>query len=367
MPSDTLFSTFTINQVQFFNRLAVAPMTRVSASHDGFVGPLMKDYYKQFAYGGFGLIITEGLYTDQLYSQGYLNQPGLSSHEQAFGWIEIVKGVQETGAKIIAQLMHAGALSQYNRFTADSAGPSSVQPPGKQMPSYEGEGPFNVAKEMSEKDIAEAIAGFARSAALAKKAGFDGIEIHGANGYLLDQFLTTYMNQREDRYGGRIEQRLTIFKEVITAVRDAVGSDFLVGVRVSQKKVNDSEYVWPEAEHAAALIFAKLKQWGADYIHTTEPKLLEAAFEGSDSLAKLAKRYSGLPVIANGGVTAPESARKSVSEGESDMVSLGKIALVNQDWPNKIKMNKPIRSFDYSMLTPKVNLENAARYFEKQI
>lgn len=366
MPVDTLFSKFMINRVQISNRLAVAPLTRVSALHDGTVGPLMKDYYTRFAYGGFGLIITEGLYTDPLYSQGYRNQPGISSREQAAGWTDIVQNVHKMGTKIIAQLMHAGALSQYNRFRPRAAGPSSLVPPGKQMSAYEGKGPFGVAREMTETEIGAAIAGFAQSAQLAKEAGFDGVEIHGANGYLLDQFLTPYMNEREDRYGGSLCQRLTLFSEVISAVRKAVGSGFLVGVRVSQKKVNDFTYFWPEAEQGAEVIFTSLKRFGADYIHTTEPNLLDAAFDGSDSLAKLAKRYSTLPVIANGGADIPELARKSISEGESDIVSLGKAALANQDWPNRVKAGLPLEPFDAAMLAPKANLENARRYVEEK-
>lgn len=363
---DRLFSEFKINQLTIPNRLAVAPMTRVSGCHSGAVGPLMQDYYQGFAKGGFGLIITEGLYTDQNYSQGYLNQPGISSQEHASGWVDLVQGVQRAGAKIIAQLMHAGALSQFNRFFSETAGPSSIRPVGEQMPFYNGSGPYSVPREMTLKDIDTAIEGFANSATLAKSAGFDGVEIHGANGYLLDQFLTFHTNSRSDGYGGPLKNRLKIFREVMAAVRAAVGSDFVVGVRISQKKVNDATFCWPECDAAAELIFVTLQQMGADYIHTAEPDLSAPAFPGGNSLAALAKKYSGLAVIANGGLVEPELARHSIMGGSADMIALGKIALANQDWPERVKNNHTISPFDFSMLSPKASLENAKHYFERQ-
>lgn len=363
---DQLFSECRINHLTISNRLAVAPMTRVSACHSGAIGPLMQGYYQRFAQGGFGLIITEGLYTDQNYSQGYLHQPGISSAEQASGWIDLVQGVQCAGAKIIAQLMHAGALSQFNRFSSDAAGPSAIRPVGEQMPFYNGSGRYAIPREMTERDIEVAVEGFARSAALAKSAGFDGVEIHGANGYLLDQFLTPYINQRADAYGGSLENRLKIFRDVLAAVRLAVGRDFVVGMRISQKKVNDAEYFWPEAEAAAELIFTTLQQMGADYIHTAEPDLNAPAFFCGDSLAVLAKKYSGLPVIANGGIAGPELAKYAIASGGADLVALGKIALANQDWPARIKGKDKILPFEFSMLSPEASLENAERYFERK-
>lgn len=353
----TLFKPAKIGQLSLKNTLAVAPMTRTSANAEGTVGPLMQPYYEAFAEGGFGLIITEGLYTDMQYSQGYFNQPGIATKQQANSWEKIIDGVHKQGSAIIAQLMHAGALSQYNRFSSITKGPSAVKPKGEQMTAYFGKGDYLTPEAMTERDIEEVVIGFTNAALLAQSAGFDGIEIHGANGYLLDQFLTLYTNQRADGYGGKLENRLRIYTEIIQAVRHAVGNSFIVGVRFSQKKVNDSEYLWPEGEAAAEYIFKKLAEIGVDYIHTTEPELNKPAFNQGDSLSSLAKKHSGLPVIANGGVTDAELAIAALKNDQADIVSLGRIALSNPDWPNRVNKAEPIKAFTYSLLSPTANLK----------
>lgn len=362
-----LFEPSVIGGLEIPNKLVVAPMTRMSAEKDGTVGPLMKDYYKAFAAGGFGLIITEGLYTDQLYSQGYLDQPGITTQEQAQSWEPVIKEVHTSGGVIFAQLMHAGALSQFNRFVGTTKAPSAVQPLGEQMPFYHGNGPYQVPEAMTQEDIYAVVKGFSEAAVLAKEAGFDGVEIHGANGYLLDQFLTDYTNKRDDRYGGSIEGRLCIYREVANAVRTAVGDDFVVGVRFSQKKVNDIEHVWGGGEDAAKQAFALMSYCGVDYIHTAEPKINDAAFSGSAPLSELAKKYSGLPVIANGGVSEPEIANITLKNEQADFIALGKIALANQDWPAVVKAEGTLNTFDFLMLSPIANLSSAKNYFSDQL
>lgn len=357
-----LFHSTNIGPLALRNRLAVAPMTRVSANDDGTANPQMNEYYQAFASGGFGLIITEGLYTDQRYSQCYRQQPGLVSPQQAQSWQPIIDGVHAHGSAIIAQLMHAGALSQFNPCVDENCAPSAVQPLGKQMPFYYGEGRYPLPRAMTEADIQQVVEGFASAASRAKSAGFDGVEIHGANGYLLDQFLTTYSNQREDQYGGNLSNRLRIYQQIITAVRQVAGPDFIVGIRFSQTKVNDTEYRWPEGEAAARQTFALMRECEVDYIHTTEPVMNAPAFETGPSLAALAKQFSGLPVIANGGVSEPAPAAAMLEADEADVIALGRIALSNQNWPAAIRDGQPLRPFDFALLTPIANLENGQRY-----
>ena len=202
-----ILSRHDMQGLNFRNRLAVAPMTRVTATAAGVPTAAMRDYYTRFAQGGFGLVITEGIYTDKAYSQGYRNQPGIADDEQARGWADIAAAVHAGGALAFAQLMHAGALSQANPFRPHTAGPSAVQPAGEQMGFYHGAGRYPTPQEMSEQEIAEAIDGFVQSALRAVRvAGFDGIEIHGANGYLLDQFLTAHTNLRTDGWGGAMRR-----------------------------------------------------------------------------------------------------------------------------------------------------------------
>ncbi|UTW11731.1 oxidoreductase [Marinobacterium rhizophilum] len=366
MSNHRLFESTRLGRLPLGNRLAVAPMTRVSAGADGLVTDQMIEYYRGFAEGGFGLVITEGLYTDRVYSQGYQGQPGLTCQAQGESWKPLNQALHAAGARSIAQLMHAGALSQFNAFSSDTAGPSAIQPRGQQMSFYDGVGSYALPRAMTVSDIDTAIRGFADAALLAQAAGFDGVEIHGANGYLLDQFLSVSTNARTDAYGGRPENRVRLICEVIQAVRHVTAKDFVVGVRISQTKVNDDQHRWPEAEAAAATIFSTIAQAGADYIHTTEPDAAAPAFEGSDSLASLAARFGGVPVIANGGVEAGDQALRLVQEQGAALVALGKAALANPDWARRVCEGSELRGFDFALLAPRADLENAQRYFTER-
>jgi len=354
-----LFETFKIGSTNLNNRVGVAPMTRTSASPEGLATDQMVSYYTKFARGGFGLIFTEGVYPDDKYAQGYLNQPGIINDEQVQAWKKVTDSVHDEGGKIFIQLMHAGALSQGNRFNKQTLGPSAVQPKGEQLAFYGGEGSFPVPKEATKEDIAEVIQGFVNAAVHAKQAGFDGVEIHGANGYILDQFLTDYMNQRTDEYGGSTENRVRLLVEVSKAVREAVGNEMTVGIRISQGKVNDHHHKWAGEEKDAEIIFGQLKDAGLDFIHVTEYEAWQPAFpqaegitelesEFGDSgatLAALAKKYSNLPLIANGYLHDPDKARKIIEKGEADVITIGRGALVNGDWVNKVKNGEPLKEF----------------------
>ncbi|RKT88772.1 2,4-dienoyl-CoA reductase [Saccharopolyspora antimicrobica] len=339
------------------NRAVVAPMSRVSTSGDGVPTERMADYYREFALGGFGLITTEGTYTDDQHSQAYPDQPGLTSEAHAAGWREVVRAVHDAGGRIALQLMHAGALSQLDRPTI---APSAVAPKGAKMPAYGGgAGPFRTPAEATEAEIAQAIAGFAATAARAREAGFDAVEVHGANGYLVDQFITDYTNLRSDRYGGSVANRAHFAAEVLRAVRAAVGPEFPVGIRLSQTKVNDFEHRWPGGVGEAEVIFGSVAAAGADYLHL--------ASEGRDwaesaqlapgvTITRLAKEITGLPVIANGGMHEPARAEPLLSGGEADLVALGRGALANPDWPRLLAGGGRLREFDRAMLTPDVTL-----------
>ncbi|MGF3022094.1 NADH:flavin oxidoreductase [Methylobacterium aquaticum] len=342
------------------NRLAVAPMTRVSAEADGRPTPRMAEYYAAFARGGFGLVITEGIYTDKAYAQGYRHQPGLTDAAQRDGWRSIVDGVQAHGARIVAQLMHAGALSQGNAFRAGTKGPSAVRPKGEQMPFYRGSGAYPLPEAMTTADIVAAVDGFAAAAALARDAGFDGIEIHAANGYLLDQFLSEGINRRDDRYGRDAAGRLLLTVEVVEAVRKVVGRDVPIGIRISQGKVNDPAHTW-RGEAEAAFIFGRLGSLAVDYLHTTAHEAWQPAFDAGPSLAALAKRHGGKPVLANGSLHVPGQAAALLERGEADLVSLGRGALVHADWPRRLAGGLPLLEFDRGLLSPIADLANADR------
>ncbi|MEI3852095.1 MULTISPECIES: NADH:flavin oxidoreductase [Ensifer] len=349
-----IFTGITLKGLDFSNRLSVAPMTRISASAAGVPGERMRRYYQRFARGGFSLITTEGIYTDKAYSHTYRDQPGLTDGEQAAGWQKIVDAVHAEGGGIFAQLMHGGALAQGNSHRPDTVGPSAIRPKGNQMTGYHGDGPYALPREISEVEIAEAIEGFANAARLAiGVAGFDGIEIHGANGYLLDQFFTDFSNRRTDRWGGDIVQRLGLSLEVLKAVRTEIGPSVPLGLRLSQGKVNDFRHKWVEREPGAARVFEALAESPADFVHVTEFEAWQPAFEGGDaSLVALARRHSPrLFLIANGSLHDLARAEEVMAAG-ADMIALGRGALVNPDWPQLTTKHRDLRPFELPFLAP---------------
>ncbi|MFZ6733730.1 NADH:flavin oxidoreductase [Undibacterium sp. Ji42W] len=359
---DCLFKPQCIGSMSLKNRLAVAPMTRISATDDGCATGQMAGYYSAFAEGGFGLVISEGIYTDKAYSQGYWNQPGLSDDTQRHAWATVIGRVHKGGACMVAQLMHAGALSQGNLYRSGTVGPSALRPKGQQMAFYRGKGDYPIPRAMVHEEIAEAIHGFADAAVRAQQAGFDGVEIHGANGYLLDQFLTEETNLRNDSYGGDVERRLRLIFEVVHAVRTAVGPAFTLGLRISQGKVNDRTHKWRNAENKAALIFGTLAKLPIDYLHTTEFEAWQSAFGNGASLASLARQHAGVPVIANGSLHDPTRATGLIASGQADLVSLGRGALTHADWPTRVLNGIPLNDFDPGILSPVANLRNEDRY-----
>lgn len=360
-----LFETLTISNIKLKNRVGLAPMTRTSATEDGLATNQMANYYAKFAKGGFGLIITEGTYPDEQYSQGYTDQPGIANDNQVEAWKKVIESVHENGAKIFCQIMHAGALSQGNRYKNETIGPSAVKPKGEQLGFYGGSGEFQVPKEMTIEDIKEVIQNFAQAARRAKQAGFDGIEIHGANGYILDQFLTTYTNQRTDKYGGSTENRVLLLVEVLQAIREEVGADYPVGIRISQGKVNDYEHKWAYGENDADIIFSSLSKARTDFIHVTEYDALNPTFEeNGPTLAALAKKYGKVPIFANGKLHEPEKAEEIIKNNEADVITIGTGALANPNWVNKVKNNETLNEFN-----PEKFLHPAAkvREFEEEL
>lgn len=354
MPDLTpLWSPAQIGPTQLSNRVALAPMTRISATEDGHATERMAAYYEAYARGGFGLLITEGIYPDTRHSQGYLFQPGIATKEQAQSWVKVVDTVHSAGARIFAQLMHAGAQTQGNRFVDSTIGPSAIAPKGEQLAFYRGEGPYAVPEEMTATQMDEVRNGFVAAALNAREAGFDGVEIHGANGYLLDQFLTDYLNHRTDTYGGSPENRVRFAAEICRAVREAVGPDMTVGIRISQAKVSDNDHRWSGGTEEARIIFETLGATGIDFIHTTEYRAAAPAFEGGvESLAALAKQHSGVTVIANGNLDDPETAASLLREGDADVIALGKAALANRNWPHRVRNNLALDELNTSLFAP---------------
>ena len=357
-PYPALFQPGQIGALKIKNRYVTAPMTRGSAGLRGVPNHLMANHYRQFAKGGFGLVITEGTYIDEKSSQGYLDQPGIANDDHIAGWRSVVDGVHEDGGIIFQQLLHLGALVQHNIYTDETIAPSAIQPQGQQLPHYRGEGPYGVPRAMSLGEIAETVAAFGLAAERSVAAGFDGVEIHGANGYICDQFLTDYTNHRDDEFGGSLENRLRFPCKVLAAVKDAVGARVPVGIRISQTKVNDFEHSWAGGVDDARLVFGTLAELEPDYIHISTHKGLEPVFDCGRHLADLAKEFSGVTVIACGALQDPERAQGVIENGQADFVALAKGALADPALPDKISAGEAPVPFDPAMITPVATLQN---------
>jgi 2,4-dienoyl-CoA reductase-like NADH-dependent reductase (Old Yellow Enzyme family) len=358
-----LFDSVSLSELTLDNRVGLAPMTRVSATADGRATERMAQYYSKFADGGFGFLVTEGVYTDDAYSKGYLNQPGLVTAEHVDAWTTVTDAVHDAGAPIFAQLMHCGAQNQGMPPSEpqETIAPSAVQPKGEKSEAYGGSGPYPTPEQATHDDLETAREGFVAAAENAAEAGFDGVEIHGANGYFLNEFLSTRMNQRDDEYGGGPAARVRYPADVVSAVADAVPEEFVVGIRISQTMVTDTDHQWEEGEEAAAVFFEELSAAGAEYIHTTEPDATVPSFgDDGPSLAAAAVEHvtDDTVVIANGGLGTPEAARSALEDG-ADLLTLATGALANPDWPTRVAEGEELAEFDYrKYLRPKATISD---------
>ncbi|MEQ1913716.1 MAG: alkene reductase, partial [Sideroxydans sp.] len=228
--TSTLFTPTTLGKLQLKNRVVMAPMTRSRATGN-VPNELMEKYYTLRA--GAGLIITEGT-SPSANGLGYARIPGMFSDAQVAGWKRVNDGVHAAGGKIFIQLMHTGRVSHPANMAAGTkiVAPSAIATPGEMWTDTSAMQPHPVPSEMTEEDIATAISEYANASKRAVEAGFDGVELHGANGYLIDQFLNTASNQRTDKWGGSVENRIRFAVEVAKASAAAIGAE-RIGMRIS--------------------------------------------------------------------------------------------------------------------------------------
>jgi 2,4-dienoyl-CoA reductase-like NADH-dependent reductase (Old Yellow Enzyme family) len=355
--SKTIFDATGIRGRKLANRLVVAPMTRVSATAAGVPTQEMADYYEAFAAGGFGMIITEGTYTDELFSKTNHNQPGITNVEHMSGWERVVTAVHSHNALIINQLMHGGALSESSEETI---APSAVQPVGPRATDISvPPSPFPMPRAMRQQDFENVKAGYVNAALLAHQAGFDGVELHAANGYLFDQFITPHTNLRTDEYGGGERNRLRFLMEVYEAVKAALPDGFIVGIRVSESKVNDLAYRWPGGSETARRIFEVLAEIDPDYVHVAAEGgrwERECLYPDGTSSNSIAKSLLKSPVIANGGMHDITLAETLLNGNEADLISIGRAAIASPDWPQLMAAGEPVVPFFKELIKPSLTL-----------
>ena len=352
-----LFQAGDIGGLDLACRIVTAPMTRVSAAAGGLATGQMQAHYRAFAEGGFPLIISEGTYTDKEHSQGYLNQPGITDQAQIDAWARVTEAVHGAGGRIFQQLMHAGALSQHNDYVDGTRAPSSIQPVGEMAKNYFGDGPYQTPAALTTGEIEKIKAAFSQAAENAVAAGFDGIEIHGANGYLLHQFFSTATNRRDDAYGGSAENRARFHAEILAAAKAGAGG-VPVGMRLSQMAVNNFEHVWEGGADDARALFSTMDANGADYLHINSVPAFKPVFDGDRTLAAHAREYFSGPVIACGGMSDAAAADGMIGAGDADFVAMARGALADPGWPNKIAAGDEPRTFDPGMTLPLATLDN---------
>jgi N-ethylmaleimide reductase len=338
--TDPLFEPYQLGPLHLSNRLVMAPMTRSRAIDGNVPNPLAETYYRQRA--GAGLIVTEGSQVSPQ-GQGFIRTPGIYSPEQVAAWRKITGAVQRAGGKIFLQLWHVGRASHPD-FQGGSlpVAPSAIAPDGE---VYTAQGPKTMvtprALELSE--LPGIVAQFRKGAENAKAAGFDGVEIHGANGYLLDQFTRDGSNHRTDAYGGAIENRVRLPLDVTRAVIDVFGKD-RVGYRISPNGAYNSMSDSNPRETFSYLT-QRLSELGIVYLHAFDPP------NGANHLAPHLRTLFKGTFIVNGGYDEA-SGNAAIANGEADLVAYGVPFLANPDLPyrfgKKAKLNAPDQATFYA-------------------
>ncbi|MET8629550.1 alkene reductase [Kitasatospora sp. NPDC004669] len=336
----TAFDSIVLGGKRLASRVAMAPMTRSRAFGPGAEPTeLMATYYAQRASAG--LIVTEGIQPSPV-GQGYPDTPGLHTSGQVAAWRTVTDAVHGEGGVIFAQLMHTGRIGHPSLLPEGlvPVGPSAVAAKG-QVFTHEGPKDFVTPKELSEAEIRQTIADFAAAARGAIEAGFDGVEIHGANGYLLHQFLSTNVNRRTDAWGGTVEGRIRFAVEVVTAVAEVIGSH-RVGLRISPgNPFNDIAEDNPAEVYEALL--ERLAGLDLAYLH-----LLEGP--DRDLTARLRRAWPGTFVLnpfTHPAATGPE-ALKLIEDGTADIVAFGALFLANPDLPARLAVGGPFNTPDPS-------------------
>lgn len=339
MPAD-LFDSFKLGDLTLENRMVMAPMTRNRADEDGVPTPAMATYYAQRA--GAGFIIGESAPVSAQ-AVGYPFTPNLFTDAQTAGWLRVNNRIHSAGGKIFAQLQHCGRISHPSMQADDDrpVAPSAIRPEGQAI-TYSGMKDFVTPRALETDEIPAIVDQFRQAAERAKQAGFDGVEIHGANGYLIDQFLRDGTNKRTDAYGGSVENRMRLLIEILDAVFTVWPAN-RVGLRLTpENSFNDMSDSDPESHFEA--IVAALNGKGLAYLHILEGDMMTKT--RAVDYAALRARYTGT-YMANNGFDR-ESARATLARGEVDLIAFGVPFLANPDLVRRFKMDLPLNNADFS-------------------
>jgi N-ethylmaleimide reductase len=344
MSATSLFAPATLGPRPLRNHLVMAPMTRSRASQGGVPNALMADYYGQRA--GAGLIVTEGT-SPSPNGLGYPRIPGLWSKEQVEGWKLVTGAVHQRGGTIFAQLMHTGRVGHPLNLPpgGEVLAPSAVAAPGEMYTDAKGPQPHPVPRAMTGQEVRAAIEEHVAAARNAIAAGFDGVELHGANGYLLEQFISPNTNQRTDEWGGSLEYRLRFPMEVARAVAAAIGGE-RVGIRLSPYGVNAGMTAYPEIDETYRALVKALAATGIQYVHLVDHSALGAP-PVSEALKKELRAAWPRTFILAGGFDRG-GAEAALREGRADLVALGRPFLANPDLVTRLERGQPLNAPDFA-------------------
>jgi len=333
-----LLDSLQMGELNLANRMVMAPLTRNRAGEGNVPRDMNTLYYTQRASAG--LIITEASQISAS-ALGYPLTPGIHADEQVEGWKKITDAVHECGGLIFIQLWHVGRISHPSMLPNGElpVAPSAIRPEGDAI-TYEGMQPYVTPRALELNEIPGLVEDYVKAAENAKKAGFDGVEIHAANGYLLDAFLRDGSNIREDMYGGSVENRMRFLDEVITAVKGVWPAN-RVGVRLSpENQFNDIRDSQPQSTFNA--VVDMLSTHGLAYLHVLEGDMLNS--ERKVDYVELRRRFGGL-YIANMGYDQ-RSAEAAIDSGDADMVAFGQLFIANPDLPARFAAGAPLNEPD---------------------
>ncbi len=342
----SLFSTVTLGDLALRNRLVMAPLTRVRSGADGVPGPLVAEHYRQRA--SLGLIVSEGTYPSRA-GQGFPGQPGLVTDEQLAGWKAVTDAVHAEGGLIVAQVMHAGRVThEATTGGHEVVGPSAIAIDGETR-TYDGKKPYPVPHALTTDELPSVIEEFVRGSRNAVAAGFDGVEIHSANGYLLHEFLSPASNRRDDAYGGSPENRARVVAEVVEAVVDAIGAG-RVGIRISpEHNIQDALETDPADVRATyRALIDRIAPLGLSYLSVLHK-------DPAGELVQDLRTAFGGPFLVNSGfreITTRDEALAIVDDNVGDAVVVGRPAIANPDlvhrWKEDLPLNTPDQSTFYT-------------------
>ncbi|MFF7471033.1 NADH:flavin oxidoreductase [Streptomyces sp. NPDC008092] len=360
--AEILSRPIALNGLTVPNRIVMAPMTR-QFSPGGVPGEDVVSYYSRRAAAGVGLIVTEGTYVGHDSAGGSSRVPRFHGEEQLAGWAKVAEGVHAAGGTIVPQLWHIGMVRKQGQ--APYADAPAVGPSGIRLDGTEGEG-----RAMTSQDLDDVIRAFAEAAAAAERIGFDGVELHGAHGYLLDQFLWAGTNRRTDAYGGDPVARTRFAAEIVAAVRDSVSPEFPIVFRYSQWKSDNYDARLAETPEELEAILTPLAAAGVDVFHASTRRYWLPEFDGSDlNLAGWTKKLTGRPTITVGSVGLDgdfirafagegsatrgiEDLLDSLERDEYDMVAVGRALLQDPEWAAKVLAGRTdeLASYDAAAL-----------------